>query len=77
MSNDNDETRNYNHEHVASGYVISGSADGFLTVGDIRDAIANLPDDAEIVFGTCNHGEPLKFGRFKTRGPKVLGIEFG
>jgi hypothetical protein len=35
--------------------MISGSSDGHLTVGDLRDAIADLPD-AEVIFGTCNHG---------------------
>lgn len=69
-------TRNYNREHVFSGSVISGSATGRLTIGDLRDAIASFPDDAEISFGVDSVGEPLKFGRFKTRGPKVLGIEF-
>lgn len=68
--------RNYNHEHVFSGSVISGSGDGRLTVGDLRDAIAAFPDDAEVIFGVDSAGEPLTFGRFKTRGPKVLGIEF-
>lgn len=67
---------NYNHLHRASGTMISGSPDGHLTVQDLRDAIANLPDDAEIIFGTCGHGEPLQFGRFKTRGPNLLQIEF-
>lgn len=37
--------------------MISGSSDGYLTVKDIRDAIAHLPDDAEVVFGSCEHGE--------------------
>lgn len=57
--------------------MISGAPKGYvLTVADMRDAIDNFPDDAEIVFGTCPHGEPLQFYRFKTRGEKVLGIEF-
>lgn len=67
---------NYNHRHVPSGTVIAGSPDGYLTAGDIRDAIADLPDDAEIGFGICNHGEPLKFWRFKMRGDNLLNIEF-
>jgi hypothetical protein len=57
--------------------MISGAPEGYvLTVADMLDAIDNLPDDAEIVFGTCSHGEPLQFYRFKTRGEKTLGIEF-
>lgn len=68
--------KNYNREHVSSGTVIAGSETGYLTVGDMRDALAEFPDDAEIIFGTDSSGEPLKFYRFKTRGPKTLGIEF-
>mgnify|MGYP001049360166 FL=1 len=68
---------NYNRQHVASGTMISGSGDGYLTVGDLRDAIAGLPDDAEVVFGPCSHGEPLSFHRFKMRGENLLSIEFG
>lgn len=69
---------NYNHRHQPSGMMISGADEGYvLTAGDIRDAIAYLPDDAEIVFGPCNHGEPLQFYRFESRGEKILGIEFG
>lgn len=68
---------NYDHQHVARGSGISGSADGYSTVGDLRDAIANLPDSAEVIFGICEHGEPLKFGRFKMRGENLLSIEFG
>ncbi|PSJ51363.1 hypothetical protein [Kumtagia ephedrae] len=71
------ERPNYNRQHVASGTVISGSGDGRLTVGDLRDAIAELPDDAEVIFGPCNHGEPQTFYRFKTRGENLLSIEFG
>ncbi|MGT2500608.1 hypothetical protein ACVOMS_06845 [Bradyrhizobium guangxiense] len=67
---------NYNHLHVASGSMISGAGDGFvLTAKDVRDAIANLPDDAEIIFGTCGHGSELRFYRFKTRGENLLQIE--
>jgi hypothetical protein len=68
---------NYNHRHIWKSYGISGSDDGYLTVGDIRDAIACYPDDAEVSFGICPHEEPLKFYRFHKRGEKVLGIEFG
>lgn len=67
---------NYNHHHVASGSFISGASEGYvLTVKDMRDAIANLPDHAEIIFGTCNHGDPQNFYRFKTRGEHLLSIE--
>lgn len=67
---------NYNHRHAWKSYGISGSEDGILTVGDLRDAIAAYTDDTEVVFGPCEHGEPLKFYRFKSRGEKVIGIEF-
>lgn len=56
--------------------MISGAPQGYvLTVKDMKDALSNFPDDAEIVFGTCSHGEPLEFYRFKVRGDKVLGVE--
>ncbi len=71
------ERRNHNREHVASGTMISGSDDGFLTVGDLRDAIAYLPDDAEVIFGICEHGQPQRFMRFKMRGENLIQIEFG
>jgi hypothetical protein len=67
---------NYNHRHVASGSVISGAPEGYvLTAKDVRDAIANLPDDAEIIFGTCSHGAEQRFYRFKTRSENLLQIE--
>ena len=67
---------NYNHRHVASGSMISGAGDGYvLTAKDVRDAIADLPDDAEIIFGTCSHGVEQHFYRFKTRGENLLQIE--
>jgi hypothetical protein len=57
--------------------MIAGVSDGYvLTVADMLDAIHNLPDDAEIIFGTCSHGQPQNFFRFKTRGEKTLAIEF-
>jgi len=65
---------NFNHFHAASGGVISTSSDGYLTVGDMRDAIAPYGDDHQIMFGVCNCGEPVVFGGFKSRGPDVLGI---
>ena len=46
-----------------------------LTVGDIRDAIHNLPDDVEIDFGSTLNGKKLNFYRFKWRGEKLLQIE--
>lgn len=66
---------NYNHLHKHSGTMISGSPDGRLTVGDIRDAIAYAPDDAEVIFGTDSAGEPVQFGGFKWRGKDLLAIE--
>lgn len=67
---------NYNLQHKWSGAFISGT-DNPITVGDIRDAIAAYPDDAEIVWSACGCGRPLKFSRFKSRGEKALGIELG
>lgn len=74
-SEDADGTINYNHLHQSSGGMISGTAQP-INIGDLRDAIAPFPDDAEIAWGTCSHGEPLAFYRFKVRGENVLGIEF-
>jgi hypothetical protein len=57
--------------------MISGAPEGYvLTVSDMRDALSNFPDNAEIAFGTCSHDTPLQFYRFKKRGDDVLGIEF-
>ncbi|RUX95824.1 hypothetical protein EN935_24625 [Mesorhizobium sp. M7D.F.Ca.US.004.03.1.1] len=70
------ERRNYNREHVATGWMRSGGG-GPLTVGDLRNAIADLPDHAEMIFGTCDHGQPLSFSCFKTRGESLIQIEFG
>ncbi|MES0100905.1 hypothetical protein [Mesorhizobium sp. M0019] len=69
------EEKNYNREHIASGGMISGSSTGRLTVGDLRDAIAQLPDNADVIFGTCSHGDPLTFYRFKMRGESIISIE--
>lgn len=68
---------NYNHQHVMKDhYGISGVEKGYvLTVGDIRDAIARLPDSAEVTFGTSPSGEELEFFRFKSRGDDILQIE--
>jgi hypothetical protein len=65
------------HQRRPRQSMISGASEGFiLSVADMLDAIDRLPDDAEIVFGTCSHGEPLQFFRFKMRGEKTLSIEF-
>lgn len=66
---------NYNHFHKPSGTVISGAHSESITVGDIRDAIAEFPDDAEVMFGGFPQGK-LMFYRFKTRGAKTLQMEF-
>jgi hypothetical protein len=67
-----------NHKRRARQSMISGASTGHvLTVAEMLDAIEQFPDDAEIIFGTCPHDEPLKFYRFKKRGEKTLGIEFG
>jgi hypothetical protein len=66
--------KNYNHAHKG-GPVISGTHAESITVGDIRNAIAEFPDDAEVMFGGLPQGK-LMFYRFKTRGEKVLQIKF-
>lgn len=64
-------------QHHCGRGTISGVSEGYvLTVADMRAAIESFPDDAEIIFGTCSHGEPLRFYRFKSRSEKALGIEF-
>lgn len=67
--------KNYNHEHKHSGSVISGTHSASITVGELRDAIADLSDDAEIVFGGTEPGK-LMFNRFKKRGALILQMEF-
>lgn len=57
------------------GTMISGSGDGRLTVGDIRDAIHDLDNDVEIIFGSTIAGDRLLFSRFKWRGEKLLQME--
>ena len=68
---------NYNHSHeMKNHFGLSGVEKGYtLTVGDIRDAIARLPDDTEVTFGTSMNGEELDFYRFKMRGDDLLQIE--
>ena len=67
--------KNYNHSHVHSGSVLSSRADDTspLTVGELRDALAEFPDDAEIHLEGFEADEMWICG-FKTRGPKSLGI---
>ncbi|MDK4711090.1 hypothetical protein [Rhizobium sp. CNPSo 4039] len=67
--------KNYNHSHRHSGGVISGTNAKSITVGELRDALAEFPDDAEVVFGGLPEGH-LMFQRFKTRGPAMLHMEF-
>ncbi len=57
------------------GEMISGSGDGVLTVGDLRNAIAYLDDSVEITFGCTMDGRALTFYRFKWRGDDLLQIE--
>lgn len=66
---------NYNHLHKHSGGVISGTHAESITVGELRDALAEFPDHAEVVFGGLAEGQ-LMFYRFKTRGEAVLQMEF-
>lgn len=60
---------NFNHRHV-QGLVIS-ETNGDVTVGDIRNAIAHLPDDAEVHLGTCDCGNVLTLFGFKDRGGAI------
>jgi hypothetical protein len=46
-----------------------------LTVGDIQDAIQELPDDTEVIFGCPAVGGELLFYRFKMRGKRLLQIQ--
>lgn len=62
-------TVNYNHLHK-QGSVVSDTA-GEITVGDIRNAIAHLPGDAEVLLGVCDCGCILKLSGFKDRGGAI------
>lgn len=68
--------KNFNHTHQTSGGVISGIDTDTITVGQLRDAIAEFPDDAEVYFGGTEEAGHLAFYRFKTRSPKLLHMEF-
>lgn len=61
------------------GQLISSSGGSFLTVGDIRNAIAHLDNDVEVDFGTSNRGYDLLFFKIETmdgvNGEKTLHIE--
>ena len=57
------------------GAMISGSGGSPLTVGDIRNAIANLDNDVEIGFGCTQAGRTLEFYRMKWRGENLLHFE--
>lgn len=43
---------------------------GGITVGDLRQRLGAFPDDAEMSFGG------LMFYQLKTRGPKLVLLEF-
>ena len=60
---------NYNHQHKP-GHMIT-STSGQITVGDIRNAIASLPDDAEVHLGVCDCGCILRLAGFKGRGGAI------
>lgn len=63
---------NYNRLHNPSGTVISGT-NGQVTVGDIRDAIAEYPDDTTVSLGVCGDcGAILRLSGFKSRGEKAI-----
>ncbi len=56
---------NYNHRHKAGDFITS--TDGQITVGDVRNAIAHLSDDAEVFLGACDCGCILELSGFKDR----------
>lgn len=46
-----------------------------LTVGELKEGLADVADDVEIDFGGTLAGRKLLFYRFKWRGDKLLQIE--
>ena len=42
-----------------------------ITVGDLRQQLAQYPDDAQLIFGSTVAGIPLIFYRVKNRSPRV------
>lgn len=60
---------------TAPGQLISGSGGEPLTVGDIRNAIANIDNSVEIDFGCTESGKPLIFYRMKWRDKSLLQFE--
>lgn len=60
---------NFNHRHKL-GDIIS-STDGQITVGDVRNAIAHLPDDDEIHLGVYDCGCALELSGFKDRSGAI------
>lgn len=70
---------NFNHLHKLGPFI--SSTDGQITVGDVRNAIAHLPDDAEIHLGVCDCGCILELSGFKDRGGAISFntrcVEFG
>lgn len=68
---------NYNHLHRLKERIRADFLDGELTVGDIRDAIALLPDDVKVIFGpTSIDPEPPVFRCFDLRDEKLLQLRF-
>ncbi len=65
---------NYNHHHRYNGESIS-STDGDITVKDLRDAIAEYPDDADVILETCGKcGCAQRIVGFKSRADDVISI---
>ncbi|PSJ55774.1 hypothetical protein [Pseudaminobacter soli (ex Li et al. 2025)] len=62
---------NYSHRHRWNGQYIS-STTGTISVGDIRDAIAAYPDDANVHLSVCDHGGIQHIFGFKSRGPNDI-----
>ncbi|MFN4125258.1 hypothetical protein [Pannonibacter indicus] len=63
--------KNFNHLHQTGRPVITGT-NGRITAGDFRDALASLPDHAEILLQTTPSGERLKISGFDQKGPETL-----
>ncbi len=50
--------------------------DGGVTVGQLREYLAEYSDDCVLVFGPDTEAQALLFQRVKKRGDKLVQIEF-
>lgn len=65
---------NRNKQPTNPGAMRTGG-DAPFTVGDLRNAIHDLDNDVEIIFGATMVGAELSFYRFKQRGDNLLQME--